>query len=99
MLKQITNIRVAFCPFSQHSTSARVFLNRVFSKKNNQANPTCQIDVVTTNFVKDPATVDVTFKDGKKLNINAGELRGDDIIAQVEKYANKLRQKEDLESQ
>ncbi|KAJ1940274.1 hypothetical protein EC988_007082 [Linderina pennispora] len=99
MLKQITSVRVAFCPFSKHATSSKVFLNRVFSKENSIANPTCKIDVVTTNYAKDPATVDVVFKDGKKLQINAGELTGDDIISHVQKYSKKLSQKEDLQGQ
>ncbi|KAJ2510019.1 hypothetical protein GGI11_005647 [Coemansia sp. RSA 2049] len=97
MLKQITKIRVAFCPFSKHSTSATVFLNQALSKKNSMANPSCDIKIVTTDYSTDPSTVDVTFKDGKKLNINAGELHGADIVAMVEKYATKLAQKEDLQ--
>ncbi|KAJ2865469.1 hypothetical protein FB639_005108, partial [Coemansia asiatica] len=76
-----------------------VFLNRVFSKKNQAANPSCQIDVVTTAFAKDPSTIAVTFKDGKEMQINGAEMSGDDIITQVEKYANKLSQKEDLQGQ
>ncbi|KAJ2715212.1 hypothetical protein H4R19_001327 [Coemansia spiralis] len=77
----------------------RVFLGRVFSKKNAAANPQCKIDVMTTAFVKDRATVDVTFKDGNKMHIDGAELHGDDIIAQVEKYSTKLSQQEDLKNQ
>ncbi|KAJ1879830.1 hypothetical protein LPJ66_011612, partial [Kickxella alabastrina] len=76
-----------------------VFLNRVLSKKNNAANPNCKINVVTTAFVKDPAMIDVTFKDGKKFQINGGDMNGDDIISQVEKYSKKLSQQEDLQGQ
>ncbi|KAJ1767643.1 hypothetical protein IW140_005897 [Coemansia sp. RSA 1813] len=99
MLKQIAKIRVAFCPYSKHSTPAKVFLNQALSKKNSLANPTCDIKIVTTDYSKDPATVDVTFKDGKNFNINASELHGADIVAMVEKYAKKLSQKEDLQGQ
>ncbi|KAJ1735958.1 hypothetical protein LPJ61_000264 [Coemansia biformis] len=77
----------------------QMFLSRVFSKENAAANPQCKIDVVTTNYAKDPATVDVKFKDGKEVHIDGGELHGDDIIAQVEKYSKKLSQQEDLKSQ
>ncbi|KAI8322823.1 hypothetical protein GQ54DRAFT_297108 [Martensiomyces pterosporus] len=99
MLKQITSVRVAFCPFSRHSTSTKVFLNRVFSKENNALNPTCKIDVATTNHAKDPATIDVTFKDGKKFHINGSDMTGDDIISHVQKYSKKLSQQEDLQGQ
>ncbi|KAJ2486380.1 hypothetical protein IWW37_005637 [Coemansia sp. RSA 2050] len=100
MLKQITSVRVSFCPFSRHTTPTKVFLNRVLSKKNSTANPSCKIDVVTTNHVKDPATIDVTFKDGKKFHISStAKLNGDDIIAQVQKYSKRLSQQEDLQSQ
>ncbi|KAJ1803053.1 hypothetical protein LPJ56_005984, partial [Coemansia sp. RSA 2599] len=57
------------------------------------------IDVTTTAFTKDPSTIAVTFKDGKKMQINGAELSGDDIITQVEKYSKKLSQKEDLQGQ
>ncbi|KAJ2594618.1 hypothetical protein H4R99_005686 [Coemansia sp. RSA 1722] len=77
----------------------KVFLNRVFSKKNQAANPMCQIDVVTTAFAKDPSSIAVTFKDGKKMQINGADMNGDDIITQVEKYSKKLSQKEDLQGQ
>ncbi|KAJ2466276.1 hypothetical protein EV174_006549, partial [Coemansia sp. RSA 2320] len=118
MLKQISSVRAAFCPFSKSSTSTKyvrrlarqltrltgqiglvenmVFLNRVLSKENSTANPSCKIDVVTTDFAKDPSTIDVTFKDGKKLHINGGKMNGDDIIAQVQKYSKRLSQQEDL---
>ncbi|KAJ2796064.1 hypothetical protein H4R21_004860 [Coemansia helicoidea] len=76
-----------------------VFLGRVFSKKNAAANPQCKINVLTTTLVADPATVEVTFKDGNKMHIDGRELHGDDIIAQVEKYSNKLSQQEDLKNQ
>ncbi|KAJ1957806.1 hypothetical protein GGI12_004917 [Dipsacomyces acuminosporus] len=99
MLKQITSVRAAFCPFSKHSTSTKVFLNRVFSKENSAINPTCKIDVVTTDYAKDPATIEVTFKDGKKFNINGGDMTGDDIINHVQKYSKKLSQQEDLQGQ
>ncbi|KAJ2719932.1 hypothetical protein GGI07_004920 [Coemansia sp. Benny D115] len=99
MLKQITSVRVAFCPFAKNSTSSTVFLNRVLSKKNLAANPKCKIDIVTLNYLKDPAVINVAFKDGQKLDINAGEMTGDDIIGQVEKYAKKLSQQEDLQGQ
>ncbi|KAJ2235721.1 39S ribosomal protein L44, mitochondrial [Coemansia sp. RSA 485] len=90
MLKQITGVRVAFCPFSNTSTS---------SKCVSAANPMCQIDVVTTAFAKDPSSIAVTFKDGKKMQINGADMNGDDIITQVEKYSKKLSQKEDLQGQ
>ncbi|KAJ1922979.1 hypothetical protein GGH94_004220 [Coemansia aciculifera] len=100
MLKQITNVRVSFCPFSRNTTSTKVFLNRVLSKENSTANPSCKIDVVTTNFAKDPSTIDVTFKDGKKFHISStAKLSGDDIIAQVQKYSKRLSQQEDLQGQ
>ncbi|KAJ2742843.1 hypothetical protein GGI20_004188 [Coemansia sp. BCRC 34301] len=102
MLKQITNVRVSFCPFSKSTTSAKVFLNRVLSKENTTANPACKIDIVTTDFAKDPSTIDVTFKDGKKIHISSssgGRMSGDDIIAQVQKYSKRLSQQEDLKSQ
>ncbi|KAJ2336707.1 hypothetical protein GGI00_000684 [Coemansia sp. RSA 2681] len=102
MLKQITNVRVSFCPFSKSTTSTKVFLNRVLSKENSTANPSCKIDIVTTNFAKDPSTIDVTFKDGKKFHISSGgggKMSGDDIIAQVQKYSKRLSQQEDLKSQ
>ncbi|KAJ1753352.1 hypothetical protein LPJ78_000768 [Coemansia sp. RSA 989] len=99
MLKQITNIKAAFCPFSKTATSTKVFLNRVYSKENLQANPTCKIDVTTTSHLKDPSRIDVKFKDGKTLSVNADDLHGDDIIFQVEKYSRKLSQQEDLKNQ
>ncbi|KAJ1720379.1 hypothetical protein LPJ53_004987 [Coemansia erecta] len=99
MLKQITSVRVSFSPFSPTSTSSTVFLNRVFSKKNQAANPACKITVHTTAFSKDPSLIDVTFKDGHKFHINAAELTGDDIIAQVSKYSKRLSQQEDLQGQ
>ncbi|KAJ2455729.1 hypothetical protein EV183_000576 [Coemansia sp. RSA 2336] len=74
MLKQITSIKAAFCPFSKTATSTKVFLNH-------------------------PSRIDVKFKDGKSLSVNADDLHGDDIIFQVEKYSRKLSQQEDLKNQ
>ncbi|KAJ2779399.1 hypothetical protein GGI15_003887 [Coemansia interrupta] len=99
MLKQISSVRVSFSPFSPTSTSSTVFLNRVFSKKNQAANPSCKVTVETTAFSKDPSVIDVTFKDGHKLHINAADLTGDHIIAQVSKYSKRLSQQEDLQGQ
>ncbi|KAJ2358123.1 hypothetical protein IWW50_001050 [Coemansia erecta] len=99
MLKQITSVKAVFCPFSANSTSTKVFLTRVFSKKNAAANPQCKINVTTTDFVKDPSHIDVQFKDGKAMSINAADFDGDAIVAQVEKYSRRLSQQEDLKSQ
>ncbi|KAJ1875685.1 hypothetical protein LPJ55_000497 [Coemansia sp. RSA 990] len=46
-----------------------------------------------------PSRIDVKFKDGKTLSVNADDLHGDDIIFQVEKYSRKLSQQEDLKNQ
>ncbi|KAJ2466505.1 hypothetical protein GGI02_004349 [Coemansia sp. RSA 2322] len=109
MLKQISSVRAAFCPFSKSSTSTKYVrrlarqLTRLTGQiglvENITANPSCKIDVVTTDFAKDPSTIDVTFKDGKKFHINGGKMNGDDIIAQVQKYSKRLSQQEDLKSQ
>ncbi|KAJ2804107.1 hypothetical protein H4R20_002635 [Coemansia guatemalensis] len=68
-------------------------------KENTKANPQCKIDIVTTHHVKDPATIDVQFKDGNKFHIDGSEMMGDDIVNQVQKYSNKLTQQEDLKAQ
>ncbi|KAJ2157075.1 hypothetical protein GGF46_004753 [Coemansia sp. RSA 552] len=99
MLKQITSVRASFCPFSPHATSAKVFLTRVLSKKNHAANPQCKIDIRTTQLVKDPSLIDVTFKDGKKFHLDGAEMQGDDLVMVVEKYSKRLSQQEDLKSQ
>ncbi|KAJ2613024.1 hypothetical protein H4S08_002420 [Coemansia sp. RSA 1365] len=67
--------------------------------ENSKANPQCKIDVVVTHHTMDPAIIDVEFKDGNKYHIDAMEMKGDDIVTQVEKYSNKLTQQEDLKGQ
>ncbi|KAJ2137545.1 hypothetical protein IW136_003471 [Coemansia sp. RSA 678] len=99
MLKQITSIKATFCPFSPSSTSTKVFLNRIYSKQNTLANPQCKINVAVTDFAQDASRINVVFKDGAKMDINGAELHGQAIVSQVEKYARKLSQQEDLKSQ
>ncbi|KAJ2361663.1 hypothetical protein H4S02_011595, partial [Coemansia sp. RSA 2611] len=66
---------------------------------NNAANPQCKIDVVTTARSTDPSRIDVKYKDGKAVSIDADQLHGAAIVAQVEKYARKLSQQEDIKNQ
>ncbi|KAJ2558522.1 hypothetical protein GGH12_005831, partial [Coemansia sp. RSA 1822] len=92
-------IKVTFCPFSSTSTSTKVFLNRIYSKQNTLANPQCKINVTVSDYANDASLINVVFKDGAKMDINAAELHGQTIVSQVEKYSRKLSQQEDLKSQ
>ncbi|KAG0305868.1 39S ribosomal protein L44, mitochondrial [Dissophora globulifera] len=98
MSKFLTQVKVSMAPFSPASKSAKIFLSRIITNDAIAANPALKIVTDSHADVSKSATIHVTYKDGKTLDINAGEMKVNDVLRQVGKHARKLQEKEDASS-
>ncbi|KAI8882425.1 hypothetical protein K501DRAFT_221310 [Backusella circina FSU 941] len=91
-MKQITEIKVALAPFNAASKSSRLFLNQVNTNGARKVNPTIKI---STNILSDPAApshINVVYRDGQKLSLEADKMKINTILQTVNKHAKKLEE-------
>jgi hypothetical protein len=70
-------------------------LSRIITSDSLAVNPTLKIVTDSHADVLKPATIHVTYKDGKTLDLKASEMKVNDVLRQVGKHARKLQEKED----
>ncbi|KAG0369065.1 hypothetical protein BGZ54_000432 [Gamsiella multidivaricata] len=85
-------------PFSPASKTAKIFLSRIITSDATAANPTLKIVTDSHADVTKSATIHVTYKDGKTLDLKADDMKVNDVLRQVGKHAKKLQEKEDAAS-
>ncbi|KAF8985807.1 39S ribosomal protein L44, mitochondrial [Entomortierella lignicola] len=98
MSKFLTQVKVSMAPFAPSSKTAKIFLSRIITSDSVAANPALKIVTDSHADVSKPATINVTYKDGKTLNLKASDMKVDDVLRQVGKHARKLQEKEDASS-
>ncbi|KAG0209958.1 39S ribosomal protein L44, mitochondrial [Mortierella sp. GBA30] len=98
MSKFLTQVKVSMAPFSPASKTAKIFLSRIITNDSMSANPTLKIVSDLHADVSKAPLISVTYKDGKTLDLQAGEMKVNDVLRQVGKHARKLQEKEDASS-
>ncbi|KAF2001207.1 hypothetical protein P154DRAFT_464632 [Amniculicola lignicola CBS 123094] len=90
----LTDVSVKFNPFSPRSKSARLFLSLI--------PPTARSDgmkiesKMLPRTSKEPATLDVKFKDGKEMKIDVEKMRITEVMEVVDRHSRQLARKEEL---
>ncbi|KAF9968084.1 39S ribosomal protein L44, mitochondrial [Mortierella alpina] len=95
MSKFLTQVKVSMAPFSPASKSAKIFLSRIITNDSMTANPALKIVTQSHADVTKAPLISVTYKDGKTLDLQTGEMKVNDVLRQVGKHARKLQEKED----
>ncbi|RIB30817.1 hypothetical protein C2G38_2151570 [Gigaspora rosea] len=96
MLKYINQVDIKFAPFSKASKSSRLFLNRIMTDKARLANPNAIINTVILSDVKKDPRINITYSDGKKIHIRAGDKTIEHVLTIVNKHLRKLQDDEDF---
>ncbi|KAG0255380.1 hypothetical protein BG011_005170 [Mortierella polycephala] len=95
MSKFLTQIKVSMAPFSPASKTAKIFLSRIVTNDALAVNPTLNVVMNSHADVTKAPLISITYKDGKTLDLQAGDMKVDDVLRQVGKHARKLQEKED----
>ncbi|KAF9565950.1 39S ribosomal protein L44, mitochondrial [Mortierella alpina] len=95
MSKFLTQVKVSMAPFSPASKSAKIFLSRIITNDSLAANPALKIVTQSHADVSKAPLISITYKDGKTLDLQSGEMKVNDVLRQVGKHARKLQEKED----
>ncbi|KAF9283866.1 39S ribosomal protein L44, mitochondrial [Mortierella alpina] len=95
MSKFLTQVKVSMAPFSPASKSAKIFLSRIITNDSMAANPALKIVTQSHADVTKAPLISITYKDGKTLDLQTGEMKVNDVLRQVGKHARKLQEKED----
>ncbi|CAO3572392.1 unnamed protein product [Mortierella alpina] len=95
MSKFLTQVKVSMAPFSPASKSAKIFLSRIITNDSMAANPALKIVTQSHANVTKAPLISITYKDGKTLDLQTGEMKVNDVLRQVGKHARKLQEKED----
>ncbi|KAF9925841.1 39S ribosomal protein L44, mitochondrial [Mortierella antarctica] len=95
MSKFLTQVKVSMAPFSPASKSAKIFLSRIITNDSMAANPALKIVTQSHADVTKAPQISITYKDGKTLDLQTGEMKVNDVLRQVGKHARKLQEKED----
>ncbi|KAI1310806.1 39S ribosomal protein L44, mitochondrial [Mortierella claussenii] len=98
MSKFLTHIKVSMSPFAPSAKTAKIFLSRIVTNDAMAANPALSIITDSHADTSKPATIHITFKDGKILDLKAEDMNINDVLRQVGKHARKLQEKEDASS-
>ncbi|KAI1003401.1 hypothetical protein K3495_g4803 [Podosphaera aphanis] len=91
--KFITEIKVAFNPFSMKARSARLFLS--FLPSSAHQNIKIETKLLPKNS-KEPSHLFLKLKDGKELNLNPETLGLEGIFEEVDRHSRTLSRKEEL---
>ncbi|KAF9217727.1 hypothetical protein BGZ59_000645 [Podila verticillata] len=98
MSKFMTQVKVTMAPFSPTSKASKIFLSRIVTNDSLAANPTLKIVTSSHADINKAPTLSVTYKDGKTLELQTGDMKVNDVLRQVGKHARKLQEKEDASS-
>ncbi|KAF9185258.1 hypothetical protein BGZ51_008623 [Haplosporangium sp. Z 767] len=98
MSKFLTQIKVSMAPFSPASKTSKIFLSRIITNDALAANPALKVILDSHADVTKAPLISVTYKDGKTLDLQAGDMKVNDVLRQVGKHARKLQEKEDATS-
>ncbi|KAF9920673.1 39S ribosomal protein L44, mitochondrial [Linnemannia zychae] len=96
--KFMTQVKVSMAPFSPASKTAKIFLSRIVTNDALNVNPTMKIVTESHADLNKAPSIHITYKDGKTLELQPGEMKIDDVLRQVGKHARKLQEKEDASS-
>lgn len=78
--------------------SLRIFLSRIITSDSMAANPALKIVTDSHADVARGASISITYKDGKTLDLKTDDMKVNDVLRQVGKHARKLQEKEDATS-
>ncbi|RUP46008.1 hypothetical protein BC936DRAFT_147463 [Jimgerdemannia flammicorona] len=95
LMKHINEVKVTLAPFSITAKSSRLFLARIMTDKARIANPALKVSTTILSDVDAKPSINVTYRDGKKLEVQAGEMNIDSVIMIVNKHAKKLQEEQD----
>ncbi|KAH7124012.1 39S ribosomal protein L53/MRP-L53-domain-containing protein [Dendryphion nanum] len=90
----LTDVRVQFNPFSPRSKSARLFLTLIPSEA--RASGMKIESKMLPRSSKEPATLDVKFKDGKEMKLDLNKMRITEVMEEVDRHSRTLARKEEL---
>ncbi|OSS49766.1 hypothetical protein B5807_06021 [Epicoccum nigrum] len=90
----LTEVRVAFNPFSPRSKPARLFLSLIPADA--RASGMSVQSKLLPRTSKENATLDVKFKDGKEMKLNLSNMRITEVMEQVDRHSRMLARKEEL---
>ncbi|KAK3208740.1 hypothetical protein GRF29_77g1881406 [Pseudopithomyces chartarum] len=90
----LTDVRVKFNPFSPRAKPARLFLSLI--PPNARADGMKVETKMLPRTSKEPATLDVKFKDGKELSLELEKMRITEVMEEVDRHSRTLARKEEL---
>ncbi|KAI9349085.1 hypothetical protein BDR26DRAFT_1004213 [Obelidium mucronatum] len=93
----IEKIAVSFAPVAKNSRSARTFLYQITADRHRDANPKLALTVNQSDAIRKP-TIEVLYRDKKKLILESANLKVTDIMRDIQKHAKKLQLEEDIKS-
>jgi len=96
MLKYINKVDIKFAPFSPSAKSSRLFLARIMTDKARLVNPNAIINTTVLSHPNEDPTIDIIYRDGKKLHLRSGNKSVDDVLYIVNKHLRKLKEEEDF---
>ncbi|KAI9484124.1 MAG: hypothetical protein EXX96DRAFT_560997 [Benjaminiella poitrasii] len=97
-MKQINEIKVALAPFNAASKSSRLFLNHMNTNSARKINPTIKINTTILNNPTAPSQIEVIYRDGQKITLEADKMKINNILQVVNKHAKKLDEIEQANS-
>ncbi|KAJ3073425.1 hypothetical protein HDU98_001546 [Podochytrium sp. JEL0797] len=97
MFAFIDKLAINFAPVAKTSRSARAFLYQVTADRHRDVNPKLVLSVNQSDAVRKP-TIEVSYRDKKKLVIESSSLKVADIMKDIQKHAKKLALEEDIKS-
>ncbi|KAJ3016176.1 UNVERIFIED_CONTAM: hypothetical protein HDU68_012378 [Siphonaria sp. JEL0065] len=97
MFPYIDKIALSFAPVAKNARSARTFLYQITADRHRDANPKMVLAVNQSDAVRKP-TIEILYRDKKKLVLETSNLKVADIMRDIQKHAKKLQLEEDIKS-
>ncbi|KAF2237090.1 mitochondrial ribosomal protein L44 [Viridothelium virens] len=89
----ITSVRTSFNPFTRPGKTARCFLALLPPN----ARQNMKVDVKTLpRASQDPASLGLSFKDGKEMDLDLNKLKIKDVMEEVDRHSRLLSRQEEL---
>ncbi|KAI9695630.1 MAG: 39S ribosomal protein L44, mitochondrial [Bogoriella megaspora] len=93
MTRFLTSVRTSFNPFCATARTARSFLALLPPN----ARKDMKIEIKTLpRASQDPASLAVSFKDGKEMNLDLAKLKIKDVMEEVDRHSRMLNRQEEL---
>ncbi|KAF2118550.1 39S ribosomal protein L53/MRP-L53-domain-containing protein [Lophiotrema nucula] len=90
----LTNVNLRFNPFSPRSKSARLFLSLI--PPGARANGLLIQSKMLPRASKEPATLEIKFKDGKQMHLDLDKMRITEVTEELDRHSRTLARKEEL---